>query len=345
MNKKLIKTKILVCSIVAISLSIVFILLLIGNIFSHSFNLSFNNLHSKYNYDKYIVAKSESFSDNINDINVDWISGEVRIKKSDSNKIKLIQKTPSNFSKKKLAKIKVDGNSLSIDDNSAKKFFIGINLPKPTILELYLPNKLYDKINLSTTSADIYSTYIKGNIMEASTVSGVIELSGNINKLNLDTTSGDIDVTKLDSKDATFTSTSGGIQLSGKIDSLNLDTTSGDINLKDINNKSLICSTVSGRMDVSGTLSDVKTESTSGDAKIISNKMLSSLNCETTSANIDLSIPDNPGFSLSFDKISGSLNSDFELNRHDDLYTYKNGATNFYISATSGNLTILKNKN
>lgn len=345
MNKKLIKTKILIWSVVAISLSIVFVLLLIGNIVSHSFNFSFNNVPSKYNYDKYIVAKSESFSDKINDIDVDWISGEVRIKKSDSNKIKLIQKTPSNFSKKKLAKIKVDGNSLSIDDNSSKKFFVGINLPKPTILELYLPNKLYDKIALSTTSADIYSNYIKGNVMEASTVSGVIELSGNINKVNLDTTSGDIDITKLDSKDATFTSTSGGIQLSGKIDSLNLDTTSGDINLKDINNRNLICSTVSGQMNVSGTLSDIKAESTSGDTKITSSKMLSSLNYETTSADIDLSIPDNSGFTLSFDKLSGSLNSDFELNHHDDLYTYKNGTTNFYVSTTSGNLTIIKNKN
>lgn len=345
MNKKLIKTKIFIWSIIAISLSIIFVLLLFGSIASHSFNFSFRNLNSEYNYDKYIVAKSESFSDKITDIDVDWISGEVRIKKSDSNKIKLIQKTPSNFSKKKLAKIKVDGNSLSIDDNSAKKFSIGINLPKPTILELYLPNKLYDKISLSTASADIYSTYIKGNGMEASTVSGVIELSGNINKVNLDTTSGDIDIAKLDSKDAKFSSTSGKIQLSGKIDSLNLDTTSGDINLKDINNKSLICSTVSGQMNVSGTLSDIEAETTSGDAKITSNKMLSSLNFETTSADVDLSIPDNPGFTLNLDKLSGSLDSDFELNHHDDLYTYKNGTTNLYVSTTSGDLTIIKNKN
>ncbi|WP_009900875.1 hypothetical protein [Clostridioides difficile] len=121
MNKKLIKAKIFIWSILAISLSIVFISLLIGTIISHSFNFPFNTLNPKYNYDNYIVAKNESFSDKINDINVDWISGEVRIKRSDSNKIKLIQKIPSNFSKKKLAKIMVDGNSLSIYDNSTKK--------------------------------------------------------------------------------------------------------------------------------------------------------------------------------------------------------------------------------
>ena len=311
MNKKLIKAKIFTWSIVAISLSIVFVSLLIGTIISHSFNFPFNILNPKYNYDNYIVAKNESFSDKINDINVDWISGEVRIKRSDSNKIKLIQKIPSNFSKKKLAKIMVDGDSLSIYDNSAKKFFIGINLPKPTILELYLPNKLYDKITLYTTSADIYSTYIRSNTVEANTVSGAIGLSGNINKINLDTTSGHIDIAKL--------------------------------NLKDIYNKNLTCSSVSGKMNLSGVFSDIKAESTSSNIKITSSKMLSSLYCETTSANVDLSIPDNPGFTLNFDKVSGFLDSDFELNRHSDLYTYKNGITDLYLSTTNGNLTIIKN--
>ncbi|HBE9109668.1 DUF4097 family beta strand repeat-containing protein [Clostridioides difficile] len=343
MNKKLIKAKIFTWSIVAISLSIVFVSLLIGTIISHSFNFPFNILNPKYNYDNYIVAKNESFSDKINDINVDWISGEVRIKRSDSNKIKLIQKIPSNFSKKKLAKIMVDGDSLSIYDNSAKKFFIGINLPKPTILELYLPNKLYDKITLYTTSADIYSTYIRSNTVEANTVSGAIGLSGNINKINLDTTSGHIDIAKLNSKNATLKSTSGEIQLSGKIDVLNLETTNGDINLKDIYNKNLTCSSVSGKMNLSGVFSDIKAESTSSNIKITSSKMLSSLYCETTSANVDLSIPDNPGFTLNFDKVSGVLDSDFELNRHSDLYTYKNGITDLYLSTTNGNLTIIKN--
>ncbi|HGM3773450.1 TPA: DUF4097 domain-containing protein [Clostridioides difficile] len=309
MNKKLIKAKIFTWSIVAISLSIVFVSLLIGTIISHSFNFPFNILNPKYNYDNYIVAKNESFSDKINDINVDWISGEVRIKRSDSNKIKLIQKIPSNFSKKKLAKIMVDGDSLSIYDNSA----------------------------------DIYSTYIRSNTVEANTVSGAIGLSGNINKINLDTTSGHIDVAKLNSKNATLKSTSGEIQLSGKIDVLNLETTNGDINLKDIYNKNLTCSSVSGKMNLSGVFSDIKAESTSSNIKITSSKMLSSLYCETTSANVDLSIPDNPGFTLNFDKVSGVLDSDFELNRHSDLYTYKNGITDLYLSTTNGNLTIIKN--
>lgn len=42
-------------------------------------------------------------------------------------------------------------------------------------------------------------------------------------------------------------------------------------------------------------------------------------------------------------KVSGVLYSDFELNRHSDLYIYKNSVTNLYLSTTSENLITIKN--
>ncbi|MCC0632514.1 DUF4097 family beta strand repeat-containing protein [Clostridioides sp. ZZV15-6388] len=315
MNKKFLKIKIIVWSIVAIVFSIIFIVFLTNTITSSEYDVkdlikdSVKNesfLSSNKNYDKYLTVKSESFSNKINNINVDWISGEVRVLKSNSNKIKLIQKAPSNFSKKKIAKIRVDGNTLSIIDNSAKKFFIGIGLPKSTVLELYLPEKLYNNINVSTTSADIYSTYLKSNMTDIESVSGNIEMSG-------------------------------------KIDKITLETTSSNINIKKLDSKSVICNSVSGKIQLSGKTDDLKINTTSGDIKINSSEMLSSFKCDTISGDIDLYIPENSGFTLDFSKVSGNLNSSFKLLQDGDSYIYKNGTAKMYVDTTGANLNIRKN--
>ncbi|MCC0640970.1 MULTISPECIES: DUF4097 family beta strand repeat-containing protein [unclassified Clostridioides] len=352
MNKKFLKIKIIVWSIVAIVFSIIFIIFLTNTITSSKYDVkdlikgSVKNesfLSSNKNYDKYITVKSESFSNKINNIDVDWISGEVRVLKSDSNKIKLIQKAPSNFSRKKIAKIKVDGNTLSIIDNSAKKFFIGIGLPKSTVLELYLPEKLYNNINVSTTSADIYSTYLKSNMAYIESVSGNIEMYGKIDKMTLETTSSNINIKKLDSKSVTCNSVSGKIQLSGKTDDLKINTTSGDIDLENMDNKNLICESTSGKVNIEGKFSNIKSETTSGDIKINSSAMLSSFKCDTTSGDIDLYIPENSGFTLDFSKVSGNLNSSFKLLQDGDSYVYKNGTAKMYVDTTSADLNIIKN--
>ncbi|MGX9754816.1 DUF4097 family beta strand repeat-containing protein [Clostridioides difficile] len=349
MNKKFLKIKIIVWSIVAILFSIIFIALLTNTITSSKYDIkdsikdSFKNISSNKNYDKYLTVKSESFSNKINNIDVDWISGEVRVLKSDSNKIKLIQKAPSNFSKKKIAKIKVDGNTLSIIDNSAKKFFIGIGLPKSTVLELYLPEKLYNSINLSTTSADIYSTYLKSNMAYIESVSGNIEMSGKIDRMTLETTSSNINIKKLDSKSVNCNSVSGKIQLFGKADDLKINTTSGDIDLKNMDNNNLICESTSGKVNLDGRFSDIKSESTSGDIKISSSEMLSSFKCDTISGDVDLYIPENSGFTLDFSKVSGNLNSNFKLLQDGDSYIYKNGTAKMYVDTTSANFNIRKN--
>lgn len=349
MNKKFLKIKIIVWSIVAIVFSILFIVFLTNTITSSEYDVkdsikdSVKNISSNKNYDKYLTVKSESFSNKINNIDVDWISGEVRVLKSDSNKIKLIQKAPSNFPKKKIAKIKVDGDTLSIIDNSAKKFFIGIGLPKSTVLELYLPEKLYNNINVSTTSADIYSTYLKSNIADIESVSGDIEMSGKVDKMTLETTSSNINVKKLDSKSVNCNSVSGKIQLSGKTDDLKINTTSGDVDLKNMDNNNLICESTSGKVNLEGRFSDIKSESTSGDIKINSSEMLSSFKCDTISGDIDLYIPENSGFTLDFSKVSGNLNSSFKLLQDGDSYVYKNGTANMYVDTTSANFNIIKN--
>lgn len=122
--------------------------------------------------------------------------------------------------------------------------------------------------------------------------------------------------------------------------SIETDTVSGGLTAKEITANSLECNTVSGDIKASGAISRFDLDSTSGNADIVSSVPLKKLETDTVSGDVTVTIPENDGFSLEFDTVSGDLDCDFALAKRYGQSIYKNGSAEFEADSTSGDLTI-----
>ena len=100
--------------------------------------------------------------------------------------------------------------------------------------------------------------------------------------------------------------------------------------------------TTSGNARVSGSFERVDVNTVSGNINIHSAKMLEGFKTSSISGDITLTIPENDGFTVDFNKVTGKFKSDFSFAIQGDTHIYKNGETRFNASTVSGNLDIVR---
>lgn len=125
---------------------------------------------------------------------------------------------------------------------------------------------------------------------------------------------------------------------------LRLGLASGRINAYDMEVGDLNIDNASGEIIVTGNVSgEIKTDTASGSINIESEKeMPESINSSLASGNISISIPENDGFTVDLDKLSGNFHSDFSTQQNGSRHVYKDGSTDIRIDIVSGNFTLQK---
>ncbi|HOJ09214.1 MAG TPA: DUF4097 family beta strand repeat-containing protein [Clostridiales bacterium] len=308
MDKRLIKGNIILWSVVLVIAIAVFVAFARGN-YCNPFGFPFNMKTA--NRSQFVVVKEQSIKNdthNINDVTVDWISGNVDIFKSENNEIKIVQLAGEKFSDNDLFSYKIRGGKLSVIDERKGKTSIGFNFNNfnnGSDLEIYLPEKEFNSIRINTVSSDITSESLNTEILTFSTTSGDVILSGKFSEVDVKTVSGDIRAENLD------------------VQRIALDTTSGDISL-------------------TGSLTELDINTISGDAKVYSSDMIKNVKSNAVSGNVTIAIPENDGFTIDFSKVSGNLKSDFALVTNGNRHSYKDGTARFSANSVSGNFTIFK---
>lgn len=297
MNKSSAKIKIIIWSVV---LGLVVFLFICINIFKGLTH--FYPTGNSWKEGESIVKK-EKITEDIKDVTIDWIIGDVTIHKTDKKEIEIIQRTSESIAKDRLFSIKVSDNALYIQDRNKNRFFSFFNWPRPSSLDVYLPEKVYDSFSFSGASTDFYSDPIEG-------------------------------------KQLTIDSTSGDVEINGTFKESLLSITSGHLKSKNLVSDLLTVEMTSGDVDLEGSFKDINLDITSGVLEILSTTMLNKLNSESTSGNIKVSIPENEGFTVDLDKTSGNFSSDFPTTQNGDQYIYKNGAVKFDVNITSGNFEL-----
>lgn len=125
-----------------------------------------------------------------------------------------------------------------------------------------------------------------------------------------------------------------------------IDSTSGDIKMSHINAENLGIDVTSGDVEIDGVFkNDVQIDTTSGDVKVTNAVTPKKMKVDSTSGDAILSIPkSSDGFTLNYDKTSGSIKSDFPLvgniNDSEGKAVYGEGKADFNIDITSGNVII-----
>ena len=126
------------------------------------------------------------------------------------------------------------------------------------------------------------------------------------------------------------------------ITELDFDCASGTLLLDNCNIKELDIDTASGDVEFTGHLEELSFDAAS--AKFYGEFLHTPdhLVLNTLSGNLEIILPEDSGFTLDLDTMSGSLDSDFTYGKHEDTYICGDGTCSITVSAMSGDVQILK---
>ncbi|AWK50072.1 hypothetical protein DIC82_02745 [Clostridium beijerinckii] len=261
------------------------------NIDHQTFKFKFNLNKLNFDFDNSYISMNYPVNDNINEIDLNLNSQDVKVVNYDGEDLKVQIESHSVLSGE-LPKTE-SGNKLILNTR--------YDTPSNSSISLSIPYNFNDRgvLKIITSSGDINISNLSMNTLNLSTASGDIGVFGTtLNYLKLNNSSGDINFNNLTTLNETkLTSSSGDIIGSGTLGTVNGGTSSGDINLQFRNSLSnTFLSTDSGSVTLSLPINlgyKLNYETTSGNLES-SNKQLSSgdesslIDINTISGDLDI---------------------------------------------------------
>lgn len=270
-NKTLDIIRLIFLSIIAVCLVIIIVVLL-----NKDFKFDFKESKLDKVYD-------ESFTEEMENIDIDTISSDIKLESSDTDevKVKIYDQTDKNI------EVEVNDKTLKVvnkNDTNPKYFILSINNNPKIVITVPKDNKY--NLNIKGVSSDIYTNKDLENV-KIETDSGDIDLK-DCNELNIKSKSGDIALGKV--KSLSLKTVSGDINIDKVESKLKLKTTSGDIKINELSlTKNSSIKATSGDI-VIGKVNDIyiDAKTISGDVNIKNNNHKSNieLKIETKSGDI-----------------------------------------------------------
>ena len=221
--------------------------------------------------EQYTAGGGEAALRDCPEVEINWISGSVKITGYDGNTIRFSEDY-SGDRDLQLHYLVKDGK-LTIQPCAANR---GLNFQMPDkTLEVQVPNTGLEKLTVSTTSAEVSASGLQAGQLEAETVSGGISLEAL------------------------------------KLGTLELSTTSGETAGSGVTADEVQAETTSGGAELAGAFGSFSGSSVSGDFRVRSDAALREADIDTTSGGVELRVPRDCGYTVEFDTVSGSLTSGF----------------------------------
>lgn len=281
-------------------------LLLRGFPWKNGNNWNFGIMSQTYaNADKY-TAGDTTISSAIRTLDVNWVSGEVNLVRSDGDSIRVYEST-GQASTDQLLHWWLEGDTLHIQFCESKTFF-GLKKWAAKILTIEIPSSMSDSLK----SVDIES------------VSADVSVRGfDLDELDIETVSGGTSLCDL------------------IIAKAELSTTSGEIGSERCIFGHIKCDSVSGEVVLTGSAKTADIESVSGNITVQTSEKLQMLKIDTVSGNTELTTPiDEDGFTLKFDTVSGDFSCDIPSTHEKERYICCKGLADYSFDSVSGDLTV-----
>jgi len=254
--------------------------------------------------------------DQISNITIDWITGEIEVNVYDGNDIKITEYAQRELKDEEVLHQFIKNDTLEIRYTEKNQFY---NLPSKKLvvnIPLALAKELGD-VKFESISADIYIQNIQASLVQVSTTSGK-------------TTMGEVIASQIN-----YSSISGSAILTNvTADTINHNASSGELSVIDGKIQSVLASTISGPINITGSLiSLLDADTTSGTVTLESSVLTERINANTISADVIIKIPKADTIAVEYDTISGNLDSNVPI-------TSGQGNPAISVSTTSGNLRI-----
>ena len=121
-----------------------------------------------------------------------------------------------------------------------------------------------------------------------------------------------------------------------------LDTASGDCAFTDCTVEKMQVNAISGDLDYSGVLKKLELNGASADCNLWLSDAPAAIGMNTASGDLNLTLPDNCGFTLDRSSLSGAFQSDFAITTENDKIVCGDGTCQITFSSLSGNINICR---
>lgn len=247
------------------------------------------------------ICMSIDIEQSIHDIQLNWLSGDIRVLTSVDEQIHVMQYADVYFSKRRLMQVNIRGDTLSIVDGRKRRGLIGLNIGR-TALEIHLPTRVFNHILLNSTGGQLRLNRLLATRCQCKITSGRVDLSGRMEELELSAVASVVKVQHISADKLNLQSSSTKIDISGEFRHLQMITTGRGINMDCL-------------------------------------KMPERLHFVSTGARAVVSIPDNEGFQIILKERSGAFKSEFDLTPlHGDrnYLIHKSGKSEFHVDIRGG---------
>lgn len=328
--KKIAIFKIIIFSIITLLLIGVLIIGINGK--QMGFSFGFNRSFCYSNSSSYKVAYSTTSIpvNDIDKIDINWMGGKIDIQKSDSDQITFYETyvNEKNTDKDYFLRYLVKDDKLTIQFCDSK-WFVKKSIINNKILAINLPAEIYEEIDVSSISADIF--YLGDNSNE------------NI-CLNIETVSGDIYLQDEKFDRADIESVSGEVYLYNIAckQAIDLEVVSGEVLMKDVDLRRLNVDFISSKCEISGIIKVIELDGVSGDVTLSMDEAPLEIGCDIVSGDVKVYLPENDGFTAKLDSVSGKISSNFEATISRKQIVYKNGISRYLFDSVSGDVIIDK---
>lgn len=263
-----------------------------------------------YNYDnsaKYKQGEAQ-LSEDINGIDLGWVSGEVIVKYHDSDTVSFSEECSRELKENEKMRYYVDDGVLFI--RFAKSGTVVNDLQK-TLTLLVPENRVLSTLRVDTVSADTVIDGVYASGVGIETVSAEVSFS----------TAGDIDNFDIDS-------VSGGLKIhaDGEIQTFDVNTVSGDVEIRAKSVGEYSFDTTSGVIDA-------RFENTPSNG-----------NVDSVSGNVTLHMPEDADFTLEITSVSGEFSCDFETKIQEKHFISGDGTNKIDVETISGDISVMVNK-
>lgn len=260
------------------------------------------------NYKDYTAGNGDFDATTVSSIAIDWVNGDINVVTADVEKITVFEQSARELKESELLRYYLSDGVLDI------KFVA----PRLKLLDKKVLDKdLFIQIPLSAAAS--------------------------LSSLNIDSVNSDINVKNIKALDLEMDVVSGKIDIKNcTIVMLDIESVSDEINLLSSKIASIDISCVSTNIKVNSEVTDFEVDTTSGNVDFTSTIMSNKIKINAISSVVNLTLPENSGFTVEYDTLSGQFTSDFATTNSNDKYIFGDGTKQIEVSTISGNLSILK---
>lgn len=184
--------RIIAWSIAAIALIVVLILGMTRRLGISSFTSFGFSGYTYSNGDKYKAGGASIDADKVDELEIDWMSGDVHVEANDGSTVQFEEKNEKRLKENEKLHYYNDHGTLKIEfKKSERKFFSTGGFKKEKELIVRIPRKELDSISVDTVSADITVSGITAESLTIDTTSGDTKVDGKFQEIELDTVSGE----------------------------------------------------------------------------------------------------------------------------------------------------------